>query len=142
AIREVVLILDGRDWNDATRCLDIRNNHFGEASMLNLALFLKISQRSELIVGRNLGVDAMQLEQVDTLDAQPSDAHLALLSEVFGSAQWNPLVRTSPGKSSLCGNNKAFGVRMQRLANYFFTDMRSVGICCVDKIDSEVHRTA
>ena len=37
--------------------------------MPDLTLFLEISQHAKLVVGRNLGIDAMQLEQIDTLDA-------------------------------------------------------------------------
>jgi hypothetical protein len=80
------LILHGDDGNDAPRCVDLGNVDFRKPNMPDLAFLLKISQHSKLIVGWNFGIDAMQLEQIDTLDAQPSQAHLAFLPQIFGSA--------------------------------------------------------
>jgi hypothetical protein len=80
------LILHGGDWNDAPRRLDLGNIDFRKTHMPDLAFLLKISQRSKLIFSRNLGIDAMQLKQIDLLHAQPSQAHLALLPQIFGSA--------------------------------------------------------
>ena len=142
AVREIVLILHGGDGNDATRCFDLGNIDFRKANMPDLAFLLEISQHSKLIVGWNLGIDAMQLEQIDTLDTQPSQAHLAFLPEIFGSAQWNPPAGTRPSKAGLCGDNKSFWVRMQCLANQFFTYIGSIGIRRVDEVYAELDRTA
>src|SRR6266700_3819481 len=68
AVREIVLILHGRDGNDATRCFDLDDIDFRKANVPDLAFLLEISQHSKLIVSWNFGIDAMQLEQVDSFD--------------------------------------------------------------------------
>src|SRR6266480_6286708 len=100
--------------------------------MPDLAFLLEISQHSKLIVGWNLGIDSMQLEQVDSLHTQPSQAHLTLLPQILRSAQWNPSARARSGQAGLCGDNKSFWVRMQSLTNQFFTYMGSIGIRRID----------
>src|SRR2546423_6800429 len=142
AVCEVVLILHGGDWHDATRRFDLGNIDFRKANIPDFAFLLEISQRSKLIVGWNLWIDAMQLEQFDTFDTQPSQAHLTFLTQILRPSQWNPSARARSGKASLCGDNKSFWIGMQCLANQFFTNVWSIGIGCVDKIDAELHRAA
>jgi hypothetical protein len=48
----------------------------------DLALGLEVGQRPDLVGEGDLGVDAVELEQVDPVEAQVAEAQLDLLAEV------------------------------------------------------------
>ena len=66
----------------------------GQPDFGHLPLVAQLLQHTELVVGGNVGIDPMQLEEVDPLDAQPPETAFALLAEVLGAAARGP---TPPG---------------------------------------------
>ena len=50
--------------------------------MTDLALVLESLELADLVLHRHLGVDPVQLEQVDPLHLQPAQRELALLAQV------------------------------------------------------------
>ena len=68
-VHQVVLVLYRCDRDDATRRLNLGNAYLGQANVMDLAFLLKVFEQFELIVGRDLRIDAMQLKQVDALHA-------------------------------------------------------------------------
>ena len=55
--------------------------------MADLARVLHLLHRAELVLERHLRVDAVQLPEVDLLDAQAAQAHLDALAQVLRAAQ-------------------------------------------------------
>ena len=68
--------------------------------MADLALVLQLLEHAELLLARHLGVDAVQLEEVDALDAEPAQAHLALLAQVLGRPDRLPLAGAGAGQAA------------------------------------------
>ena len=68
----------------SARRFDLAHRHLGQPDVAHLALVAQLGQHAELVLGGNLGVDAVQLEEVDLLQAEPAEAHLALLAQVLG----------------------------------------------------------
>ena len=54
----------------------------GEADVPDLALVLELLELADLVGDRVVGVDPVQLEQVDPLEAEPAQAQLDLLAQV------------------------------------------------------------
>lgn len=61
--------------------------------MADLALFLRQAKFADLVGERYLGVDAVQLVEVDAVHAQVAQAQFGLLPQVFGPAQRPSAVR-------------------------------------------------
>ena len=56
----------------------------------DLALALQRGQLADLVVQRHLGVDAVQLQQVDALDAEVAQVQLHLLAQVLRPPDRHP----------------------------------------------------
>ena len=52
---------------------------------------------AELVLERHLRVDAVQLEQVDPLEAEVAQAQLDLLAQVLRAADRTPVARAAAG---------------------------------------------
>ena len=88
----------GRDLLGGLELLDV---DLGQPDVADLALLLQRHQFADLVFGRELGVDAVQLEQVDGVDAEAAQAHLALLAQVAGKPSRRPLVGTGAQQTGL-----------------------------------------
>ncbi len=94
-------------------------------------------QHRKLLVGIDLGVDAVQLKQIQGIHLQLAQAQFGLLAQVFGAAHGDPLVGSGPGKPDFGGDPQTLGVRMQRLGDDFLADVRAVGVGGVDEVHSQ-----
>ena len=90
---EVVHVLHRHDRRDLLRGLQLLDVDLGQADVADLALLLQRGELADLILERELVVDAVQLEQVDALDAEAAQAQFALLAQVAGKAERQPDVR-------------------------------------------------
>ncbi len=106
--------------------------------MGHLALGHQVAQEPELFVGRHQGVDPVQLEQLDPFEAESAQAELALLTEVFGPANREPLAGALSGQSGLRGDDQAVRVRVQGLENETLAHLGTVGVGRVDEIDPHI----
>ena len=64
--------------------------------MADLPFLLQPRQRAELVLERHLGVDTVELQQIDPLQPEPAEAALDLSPEVFGPAVLDPLIGARP----------------------------------------------
>ena len=86
----------GATFCAASSCVDV---DLGEPDVADLALLLQRGELTDLILGGELVVDAVQLEQIDGVHTQPAQAHLALLAQIGRKAervQSSGPVRSSP----------------------------------------------
>ena len=97
----------------------------------------QLRQRAVLLVGRHPWVDAVQLEEVDPLDTQATQAHQALLAEVLRATDRLPDVGAVTGEACLRGDHEAIAVRVQRLADQSFGDLGSVRVRGVDEVHAQ-----
>ena len=86
AVGKVEQVLHRNDRGDLRGSFDIADTDFAEADVADLALILQALEFTDLVLECNLGVDAVELHQVDALQRRVSQAHLDLLTQVLGSA--------------------------------------------------------
>ena len=67
---DVVLVLHADHRHDPAGRLDLVHADLGQAHLGHLALVAQLLQHAELVVGRDVGVDPVQLEEVDPVHAQ------------------------------------------------------------------------
>ena len=106
--------------------------------MGHLALGHQVGEEPELFVGRHLGVDPVQLEQVDALEAEPAEAELALLAQVLGPTDRRPHAGPLTGEPGLGGDHQVLGVGVERFEDEPLTDLGTVGVGGVDEVDTHV----
>ena len=83
-------------------------------------------------------VDAVQLEQVDALEAEAAQAELDLLAQVRRLAERGPLARALAGQAGLGRDDHVVGVRVQRLAQQVLGDVGAVGVGGVEEGDPDL----
>src|ERR1700694_1503165 len=138
AVGDVVEVLHRHDLHELTSRFDLRDRHLGEAHGGDLSFTDQVRQQTELLFLRDLRVDAMELEQVEPLDAQPAQAHLSLLTEVLGSAYRYPHIGTGAYQAGLGRDQQVLGVGVQCFADQLLAHVRSIGIGGVDEVDSQL----
>ena len=85
----------------------------------------------------NFGVDAVQLEEVDAVGAEPAQAHLDLLTQIRREAERCPLVLTGSQEPGLGGDDEAVPIRVQCFADQFLGHVGPVGVRGVEEVDAE-----
>ena len=123
--------------------LDLGHGDLGQSNVAHLALVAQLLEDPELLGGGDLGVDAVQLEEVDALQAQPAQAHQALLTQVLGTAHRWPLggVGTDAGQPRLGPDHEPVRIRVQRFADELLGHVRAVGVGGVDEVHAELDGT-
>ncbi len=69
AVAEVVLVLDADDVDDLAGLVDLVWFDLAEADVADLALLLELLDGSEGFLDGDLGVDAVELPEVDALES-------------------------------------------------------------------------
>ena len=88
----------GRDLLGGLELVDV---DLGQADVADLALLLQRDELADLVLGGELVVDAVQLEQVDGVHAETAQAHLAFLAQVGREAEHRPHVGPGAQQSGL-----------------------------------------
>ena len=91
----------------------------------------------ELFVPRHLWVDAVQLPEIDPLDAEIGAALFGLFNEIVGAAVWYPPVRTGTCQAPFGGDNEPL-IWMQRLSDQPLGHIRAVGVGGIDEVHAEL----
>jgi hypothetical protein len=116
SIAHVVQVLHAHDVEDAVRLLELGDAHLGESDMADESLVDELPDGAELLRRRHLRVDAVQLPQVDALDAQSAQRHVQGLAQVLRPPHGGPEVGPLPGESALRGDEQAvIGVKGFRI---------------------------
>jgi hypothetical protein len=101
AVVEIVEVLDAGDREHLAGRLDLLDADLAEARMLDQAVLQHIGVDTELLVARDLGVDAVQLPEGDLFQLQPAQAHQHALAQIFGAANRHEDVRSVPRQTAL-----------------------------------------
>ena len=97
---------------------------------------------ADLLLQRHLLVDAVQLEEVDRLEAEPAQAQLALLAQVLGPADRPPVPGPRPGQPGLGRDHQIVAVRVKGLVDQPLGHLGPVGVGGVDEVDARLDGAA
>ena len=104
--------------------------------MADLALLLQLGERAELVGERDLGVDAVQLDQVDPVDPEVAQRSSTCCLRYAGRPTAVHSPGPVPGEAGLGGDDQVVGVGVQRLGDDLLADDRAVGVGGVDEVDA------
>src|SRR5690606_30846399 len=137
AIPRMVPVLHSHDLEVSLRLADVLDAHLAQADVANELLFAELADRVKLLLARHLGIDAMELPQVDLLDPETLEAALKPLPQRFRAAIDPPCVRPGPLKPGLGRDDEAVGIGVKGLADQLLADMRPIAFSGVDEVDAE-----
>jgi len=115
----VVVVLDRRHVHDLARRGELLCGDLGEPDGTDLALLEQGREQRKLLVSPHARVDAVQLEQVERLDAQAPQRQLALLAQVVGTPAGKPAPRTRSQEARL-GRHHDVAIGVQRGEDQLF----------------------
>ena len=64
--------------------LDVGHADLGQSDVSNLAVLLGALQKTELFVIGHVGIDAVELVEIDAIEAQPAKAAVKFLTQTMG----------------------------------------------------------
>src|SRR6185437_1393825 len=82
----------------------------------------------------------MQLVDIDAITAQAAQTALTRLAQVFGSGIAIPDIGTGAHQTAFGGDDQVRRIRMKRLRDNVFTDLRSVRVRGGDEFDTQLDR--
>src|SRR4030081_2853415 len=94
--RQVVAILHRRHGRHPPHGIDLLDADLGESDMTDLSFTLQIEQRTDLILERNLVVDAVKLIEIDSLELETLETSLTRFAEMLWTSVRDPRVGTGP----------------------------------------------
>ena len=111
--------------------------------MTDEAFVLHLLDDAELLVFGDQGIDAVQLPQVDALDAKSAYRHLHALAQVLRPPDRPPRIRSLTSEPTLRrDDHTAVGIarvaRVQCLTQEVLADEGAVGVGGVDEVDAEI----
>ena len=131
-----VLALHRRDGLDGVGASDRRGGCFGQAEVLDLAGVDQLVDRSGDVFDRDVGVDAVLVEQVERVDLEPLEGGFGDLLDVFGSARQADLATVVvEGEPELRGDHDLTAERGEGFADELFVDERAVDLGGVEERD-------
>ena len=136
-VRQVVEVLDRRDLHDCCRSLDLTHSDLRETHSLDLSLLEELCERAELLIGVNLGVDAVELEEVQRLDTESATAQLALLTEICGMPERHPHPGPRPHEARLGGDHDVLE-GCEGLEDELLGDGWAIAVGRIDEVDAEL----
>src|SRR6185437_7655653 len=141
AVDEIVAVLDRGDREDPGGRLDLGDTHFRQARAADDLVLDQRGDGVELLARRHFRIDAMQLPQVDDLDAEAPAARMRLLDQIFRPAERNPDVRAGASEPAL-GRDMDLAIRSKRFPNELLGEIGAVRIGGVDEVDAEIGQAA
>src|SRR5581483_5192282 len=138
--RQGVLVLHRRHRLHGVRSADGVGADLGQPEMVHLAGLDELFHRAGDIFDRDVGVDAVLVEEVDVVGAESPEHGVDDLADVFG-----PAVEASPlaggridREPELRGDDHLVAHRGERFADKFFVDEGAVGLGGVEEGDPAV----
>ena len=141
-VDEVVPVLHRDDGRQSTYSGELCDTYLRQPDVTDLPLPLKIKQRTDLILHRNLGIDPMKLVEVNSLQLEPAKALIARRAEVHGAPVRHPLIRAGTLKARLRGNHEVGGVWVEGFSNESLGNTGAVGVSRAEKVDTQFDRPA
>jgi hypothetical protein len=91
------------------RVLELLDGDLGQPDVADLAFLDELPDRAELLFGRHLRIDAVQLPEVDAVDSQAAQGPFEALAQRFGTAVGVPLARAAALNPALVAISRPSG---------------------------------
>ena len=136
-----ILALHGCDRLDGMGAPDQLRRGLGHAEVTHLALGNQIPDRTRHVLDRNLRIDAVLIEQIDTVGTQPRERGIADFADMFGTAvealdRFAGFRFSSGAKPELGRDRHMLADRCQRRTDHFLTDERTVDLRRIEEGDA------
>src|SRR5258708_6223405 len=105
--------------------------------MANLPFLPQLCEFTDRVLKWNPGVGAMELIDVNAIEAQTPQASLQGLTKMFGASVLWPLVGASTQKTPLSRDDQAFRIGVERFGNERLGYLWSVGISGIEQVHSQ-----
>src|SRR5260370_19813159 len=106
--------------------------------MANLPFLPQLRKCTDRVLKGNLGVGAMELIEVNALEAQTPQAALQRLTKMLGASVCWPLVGASTQKTPLGRDDQAFRIGVERFGNQRLGHLWSVRVGGIEQVHSQV----
>src|SRR4029077_1971914 len=90
----------------AARCSKLADVHVGDADMTDLPLTLEIDERSYGVIERHARIRAMQLIEINPVNAETLEARLAGGAQMTWPSVWTPRAGAGPCEAALGRNDQ------------------------------------
>jgi hypothetical protein len=112
----------------------------GQAEVAHLASLHELGDGASDVLDRDVGVDAMLVEQIDHLDPQPAQRCIGDLRDLLGAAVEpdRPAVLDAPPE--LRGDHDLVAQRREGLTDEFFVDVGAVDLGGIEERDVALDR--
>jgi hypothetical protein len=105
--------------------------------MTDLPLTLEIDERSYGVIERHARIRAMQLIEINPVNAETLEARLAGGAQMTWPSVWTPRAGAGPCEAALGRNDQPIGIGRQSFGDQLLADARTVGIGRVDEGDAQ-----
>ena len=123
AIDEIVAVLHRGHGKVGTGRLDVLDRDVAEADMADQAIATHLGDGPELFVAGNARIEAMELPQIDAVEAQAAQTHQGALAQVFGTSDGFQNAGAETGQTTF-GRDRQSAVGVKRLADQCLADER------------------
>ena len=114
----------------------------GQTEMPDLAFANQIADRARDVFDRHVRIDAMLIEQIDSVGLEPLQRCLGHVADVGGPAVEARLLAVLELEAELRGDDDLIANRSERLSDEFFVRERPVRFCGVEERHARVDRGA
>ena len=135
----VVLVLHRDDVRDRLRRTQLVERHVREPDQPDLALVSQLTERTDRLLDRHLGIVAVQLVEIDAVELQPPQARLARAPQVFRAPVANSILQ-APAEPALRRDHDTLRVRMKRFRDDLLADAAAVDVGGVDQRHAQLDR--
>lgn len=129
-------VLNGRDHDLLLGCSDLVDADLRETDVADLSRKLEGAEFADLVFEGDGRVDAVEVAEVESFDAEAAEARFDGRAQVLGVAERAPDVRGRAGQANLGGQQKLGRVRVQGLVDQGLGGGRAVGVRGVDVRDA------
>jgi len=139
AVIDTIHVLHRHDFDVSLGLFNLIHVHFRQADVLDEAVLLGFLQEFQRVLERHLGVDAVQLVEVNLIELEAFEAAVQHFLQVLGAGINGPHVGPGAQQPALGADDQALFVRVQRLGNQFFRHVGAVAVGGVDEVNAQLH---
>src|SRR5216684_553853 len=117
AHRQIIVILHSDNRYDLLGSCQLIDRDIRQSDMANLPFLPQLREFTDRVLKWNLGVRAMELIDVNAIEAQTPQAALQGLTKMLGASVLRPLIRASTQETPFGRDDQVFRIGVERFGN-------------------------